>query len=50
MLLNDDRTSNTEIIVFLEVGNRSIISTGYKNAPQYRSIEPQTLKSLGFSK
>ena len=31
-----DRTSNTEIVGFLEVGNRSIIPTGYKNAPQQR--------------
>jgi hypothetical protein len=29
--------------------NRSIIPTGYKNTPQYRSIEPQTLKLSGFS-
>jgi hypothetical protein len=28
--------------------NRSIIPTGYKDAPQYRSIEPQTLGLLGF--
>jgi hypothetical protein len=28
--------------------NRSIISTGYKNAPQYRSIKPQALELLGF--
>jgi hypothetical protein len=42
-----DRTSNTRIIGFLEVGNRSIIPIGYKDAPQYRSIEPQTLKLLG---
>jgi hypothetical protein len=45
-----DRTSNTEIVGFLEIGNRSIIPTGYKDAPQYRSIEPQTLKLSGFSK
>jgi hypothetical protein len=30
--------------------NRSIIPTGYKDAPQYRSIEPQTLELLCFSK
>ncbi|WP_310427441.1 hypothetical protein [Chamaesiphon sp. VAR_48_metabat_135_sub] len=30
--------------------NRSIIPTGYKNATQWRSIEPQTLKLSGFSK
>jgi hypothetical protein len=29
--------------------NRSIIPTGYKDTPQSRSIEPQTLKSLDFS-
>jgi hypothetical protein len=29
--------------------NRSIIPTGYKDAPQYRSIEPQTLELLVFS-
>jgi hypothetical protein len=46
----NDRTSNTEIVGFLELGNRSIISTGYKDTPQYRSIEPQTLKLSGFSK
>jgi hypothetical protein len=28
--------------------NRSIISTGYKDAPQCRSTEPQTLELLGF--
>jgi hypothetical protein len=28
--------------------NRSIIPTGYKDAPQYRSSEPQTLELLGF--
>jgi hypothetical protein len=38
MLLDTDRTSNTEIVGFLEVGNRSIILTGYKDAPQQRSI------------
>jgi hypothetical protein len=50
MLLNIDRTSNTEIVGFLEVGNRSIIPTGYKDTPQQRSIEPQTLELSGFSK
>jgi hypothetical protein len=30
----NDRASNTEIVGFLEVGNRSIIPTGYKDAPQ----------------
>ncbi len=44
-----DRTSNTEIVGFLEVDNRSIIPTGYKDTPQYRSIEPQTLELSGFS-
>ena len=34
MLLNVDRASNTEIVGFLKVGNRSIIPTGYKNSPQ----------------
>jgi hypothetical protein len=29
--------------------NRSIISTGYKDTPQHRSIEPQTLELLGFA-
>jgi hypothetical protein len=48
MLLNIDRTSNTRIVRFLELGNRSIIPTGYKDAPQRRSIEPQTLELLGF--
>ena len=43
-----DRTSNTEIVGFLELGNRSIILTGYKDAPQCRSTEPQTLELLGF--
>jgi hypothetical protein len=43
-----DRTSNTEIVGFLEVGDRSIILTGYKDAPKQRSIEPQTLKLLDF--
>ncbi len=28
--------------------DRSIISTGYKDTPQSRSIEPQTLRLLGF--
>ena len=46
----NDQTSNTKIVGFLEVGNRSIIPTGYKDTPQQRSIEPQTLKLLGFSK
>jgi hypothetical protein len=43
-----DRASNTEIVGFLEISNRSIIPTGYKNTPQYRSIEPQTLELSGF--
>jgi hypothetical protein len=28
--------------------NPSIISTGYKDTPQYRSIKPQTLEVVGF--
>jgi hypothetical protein len=48
MLLNNDRTSNTKIVGFLEIGNRSIIPTGYKDAHQQRSIESQTLELLGF--
>jgi hypothetical protein len=34
ILLNRDRASNTKIVGFLEVGNRSIIPTRYKDAPQ----------------
>jgi hypothetical protein len=34
MLPNTDRTSNTGIIEFLEIGNRSIVPAGYKDAPQ----------------
>jgi hypothetical protein len=49
MLPNTDRISNTEIVGFLEIGNRSIVPTGYKDAPQYRSIEPQTLELFGFA-
>ena len=33
----NDRASNTGIVGFLEVGNRSIILTEYKDAPQWRS-------------
>jgi hypothetical protein len=33
-LIAIDRTSNTKIVRFLEVDNRSIIPSGYKDAPQ----------------
>jgi hypothetical protein len=59
-----NRTSNTEIVGFLEVGNRSIISIRYRDAPQWRlpngrlrqrlppvryANEPQTLELLGVN-
>ena len=43
-----NRISNTEIVGFLELSNRSIIPTGYKNTSQQRSIEPQILQLSGF--